>query len=280
MNSLDNILSGSSTTAPEGQTTEQEQVTQTGTTEGQTTEGETGQTEGQAGGGEGQAGQKMVPLEALHGERAKVKRYTEEVADFRKSNEALQRQVGELLQRVPVPKQEQPVAPDWFENPQAATRHEVSQVAAPEFERINQTLLAIAKDTAVGRFSEAEVDGAEQAFIKAMQDRSLDPSDYQRVVNSPNRYAEAVKWHKRQQAQAEIGDDPAAFKAKLEAEIRAKLEAELNGGNGQQTQQQQRPAPVTPSNLAGARNVGTRTGPAWSGPAPLGDIFSRMRPQQ
>jgi hypothetical protein len=33
--------------------------------------------------GEGQ-GQKMVPHEALHAEKQKVKRYTEEVADFRK----------------------------------------------------------------------------------------------------------------------------------------------------------------------------------------------------
>jgi hypothetical protein len=30
-----------------------------------------------------------------------------------------------------------------------------------------------------------------------------------------------------------------------------------------------------PSNLAGARNVGRRMGPAWSGPTPLNDIFKR-----
>ena len=42
-------------------------------------------------------------------------------------------------------------------------------------------------------------------------------------------------------------------------------------------QQQQRRGPVYPSNLAGARNVGTRSGPAWSGPTPLDDIFDRGR---
>ena len=36
-------------------------------------------------------------------------------------------------------------------------------------------------------------------------------------------------------------------------------------------------ATVAPSNLAGARNVGTRSGPAWSGPASLNDIFDRGR---
>lgn len=50
---------------------------------------------------------------------------------------------------------------------------------------------------------------------------------------------------------------------------------------GRQQHQQQRSmenilgAPVFPSNLAQARNVGKRWGPAWSGPTPLRDIFKR-----
>lgn len=36
-------------------------------------------------------------------------------------------------------------------------------------------------------------------------------------------------------------------------------------------------AQVMPSNLAAARNVGTRSSPAWAGPSPLKDIFSRPR---
>lgn len=44
----------------------------------------------------------------------------------------------------------------------------------------------------------------------------------------------------------------------------------------QQQQQQRAPMPqVFPSNLAGARNVGSRSGPAWSGPTPIKDIFDR-----
>ena len=45
-----------------------------------------------------------------------------------------------------------------------------------------------------------------------------------------------------------------------------------------QAAQPQRPAPVFPSNLAGARNVGSRSGPAWSGPPSLDDIFDRSQP--
>jgi hypothetical protein len=45
----------------------------------------------------------------------------------------------------------------------------------------------------------------------------------------------------------------------------------------QQHQQQQRGGAVMPSNFSRARNVGSRSGPAWSGPTPLNDIFARER---
>ena len=50
--------------------------------------------------------------------------------------------------------------------------------------------------------------------------------------------------------------------------------AHLNGLLSDQAQPQQRSA-VMPSNFAGARSVGRRTGPAWAGPTPLNDIFNR-----
>ncbi len=220
-------------------------------------------------------GQKMVPHAALHASKEKVKRYTEEVADFRKSNEALTRQVSELLQRVPVPQRapEQPI-PDFFDDPRKATQHEVQQAVSPQFEQITQTLLAIARDNAETRFTPEKVSEAEQAFISAMQSQKLDPADYHKVVGSPNRYAAAVQWHQRQLAQAEIGDDPAAFKAKLEAEILAKHGiTPSDPANPAATPQKPGAAPVMPSNLATVRNAGARAGPTWSGPTQLSDIF-------
>lgn len=262
---LDNILSGGGD-VPE--TIVKEQVTQVAEGEGQQE-----QPEAQ---GEGEAGQRTVPHEALHAEKQKVKRYTEEVSDLRKSNEALQRQMTEVLQRIPVPKQEPAAKPDWFENPELATQTAVQSTVSPQFAQINQQLLAIARDNAETRFTPEVVNTAEQEFIKALQSKTLDPADYQKVVSSPNRYAAAVQWHKRQLAQAEIGDDPAAFKARLEAEILAKhgLTAE---GAAAEVPAQQKPA-VMPSDFAGARNVGSRSGPAWSGPPSLQDIFDTSRP--
>jgi hypothetical protein len=48
----------------------------------------------------------------------------------------------------------------------------------------------------------------------------------------------------------------------------------------QQPQAQQRRTAVMPSNFAGARNVGVRSGPAWSGPQSVSEIFGEHRAAQ
>ncbi len=143
-------------------------------------------------------GTRMVPHQALHAERQKVRRYTEEVADFRKAlaetNAAFERRMAQLVEAI-VPRQGPPPPPDFFDNPEAATRHEVVQTVSPEFDRINQTLHSFARDQAIGRFDEGKVNDAEQAFLGALRTGQLDPADYGRVVGSANRYAEAVAWY-------------------------------------------------------------------------------------
>lgn len=270
MESMDSILSGSGETAPEGQTTETEQVANTATTgegqAGQETEGETG---------EGDQQGRMVPMQALEKEKHKVKRYTEEVASFRNTVEAQSRQIAELMQRIPVPQQPKPEPTDFFADPDKALNERLQNHLGQAFGPVQEQLQAQAHMLAGIKFGDDKVAEAEKAFLAAVQARTLDPADYHRVRNSPNRYAEAVKWHQRQQAQAEIGEDPAAYKARIEAEIREKVLAEINGGNGQQAQRQAAPAGTMPSNLAAARNTGSRSGPAWAGPASLQDIFDR-----
>jgi hypothetical protein len=268
MADLDTLLSGSSEAVTGN---EQEQVTQVA-------EGESQQEQPEAEGNEGDSGgQRMVPQQALHAEKQKVKRYTEQVSDFQRqlseTNAAWERRMAQLVEAVK-PKQEAAPQPDWFENPEAATQNAVRSSVSPQFEQINQQLLAIARDNAETRFTPETVNEAEQAFISAYQSQKLDPADYQKVVSSPNRYAAAVQWFKRQQAQAEIGDDPAAFRAKVEAEILAKHG--ITPGEPQAAPAG-RAAPVMPSNLAGARNVGARSGPVWSGPSSIDDIFNRTR---
>lgn len=264
--SLDSLLSGGGN-APE---VIEEEVAQVAEAEPQ----EQTETEG----GEPEATTRMVPHEALHAEKQKVKRYTEQVSDFQRqlseTNAAWERRMAELVKAVS-PKAEPEQKPDWFENPEIATQHAVQSTVSPQFEQINQTLQANAQLIAGIKYGDDAVSTAEQAFLQAVQSRQLDPSDYQKVVNSPNRYAAAVQWHKAQQAKAEIGDDPAAFRAKLEAEILAKHGLTPDGGAAEQKQ----PAAqaVMPSNLNAARNVGGRSAPAWNGPPSLTDIFDTRR---
>lgn len=272
MNTLDSILSTGGESAPAEQTTEENNVTQqtAGEAEGQTEQAATeADTEGES---EQQGG--MVPRQALDKEKHKVRRYTEEVAEFRRTIEAQQRQIGELMQRIPVPKQEQQAPPDWYENPNGAMDHHLVQRLGPIFDQFEQRLHTFARENANHSFGADKVADAEKAFLSAVQAGQVDQADYQKVVGSPNRWAAAYQWHQRQIAAREIGDDPAAYRAKVEAELRDKIMAEMNGGNGQQ-QAHQSPAAVMPSNLAAARNVGSRSGPAWAGPPSLRDILSR-----
>lgn len=265
---LDEILSsGRDGNSPGPDTTEQPVSQEQPTTGAETQPAEGGEAEPET--HQLPDGRKTVPIEALHAERGKVRRYTEEVADFRKqlveSNAAWERRMAQVLEAIKPPQQPQQ-APDFFDDPAKATQHAV----APHFQQFEQVLMANAKLVAGVKFGDDEVDKAEQAFIQAVNTGAVDQADFQKVVGSPNRYAAAVQWHKRQQVQAEIGDDPAAYREKVKQEILAELQ---NGGaapNGQQAQ-----ALNLPSNLASARNVGARTGPAWGGPKPLGEIFKR-----
>lgn len=59
----------------------------------------------------------------------------------------------------------------------------------------------------------------------------------------------------------EVGDDPAAYRAKIEAEIRAQL------------QSQAQPQVNVPTSLNGARSVAQRSAPTWTGPTPLDNIL-------
>lgn len=270
MNSLDNILSGQGDAVSEQNNVEE--VTQAAT-EGQQAEGEQQVDAEQQ--EEQQQGQKMVPHEALHAEKQKTKRYTEEVSSLRQEiadrDAAWERRITALME-AQKPKPEPQQKPDWFENPDAAAQHTMQEAVNPRFDAVNRMLMENARLVAGVKYGDDKIEAADKAFMEAVQSGKIDPADYQKVTTAPNIFAAAVQWHQRQQAQAEIGDDPAAYKQRLRDELKAELLAELQQGNGQQTQQRTQ---VMPSDLAGARNTGSRSGPAWSGPPTLQDIFAR-----
>jgi hypothetical protein len=104
----------------------------------------------------------------------------------------------------------------------------------------------------------------------AARDQSLFPKLY----SQPHPYAWMQREVERQRVLRDVGDDPTAFRAKVEAEARAKWEAELaqqpmNGGNGHAVS----PAAGLAPSLANARSVAGRTTTTFTGPPPLEALF-------
>lgn len=219
-----------------------------------------------------------VPHAALHAERQKVKRYTEQVAEFQtkleQQNAQWEQRFAQMMSAV-APKQAQPepaAPPDIWDDPNAFIRSQAMEMVNP----LQQRMMAMAREVAEVRFQPDTVKAAEEAFNRATQTGQIDPVEYNRIQSSPNPFAAAVQWHQKTAVMSEIGADPAAYKAKLAEEIRAQVMAEIQQGSTQQAAPE-RPAPVMPGNFATGRNVGARNGPGWSGPSRLEDIIGSRR---
>lgn len=263
MADLDSILSGKGAVASEPEpVTETPEVAEA--PELNTQEEDQTQDEGTEG------GTKMVPHEALHAEKQKVKRYTEQVAAFEaklnEQNTAWERRFEQLIGAVK-PKEPEKEAPDFWNDPDGFVKGALTPIQQQMAEQREQFAQMLAEQ----QHGADVVQGAVKALETELRSNPAASGVYQQIMAQRNPYTAVVEWHKRHQTQAEIGSDPEAYKAKLREDLKAEILAELQGAQQEQAQA----VPVMPSNLAGARNVGTRSGPAWSGPQPLNDIFKR-----
>lgn len=266
MKSVDEILSGGGE-AVRPETTTEQPVTQVAEAPAAEQPGEQEQASEPERQGEQAEGQKTVPLAALHAEKQKVKRYTEEVADFRQklaSQEAMLQQLLAAQQRAQQPVQPQE-PPDFYADPSRAVHHEVQ----PYFAQMQQRMDMLFQNVAEQKHGADAVKSAISEWEALAAQNGISPAEIEMVAGSANKFDAVVSWQK----QREILKDPDGFKSRIEAELRAKIEAELRG-------QQGAPAirtnpTVMPSNLSTVRNVGSRSGPAWAGPTPLQDIFKR-----
>lgn len=272
MSSLESILSGEREPAPVEATTTQ-------IAQPETTQEPQGQPEPSSDEDPQPNEQGMVPVAALQATREKAKRkYTETVSDFEKRMaEVEQRNEQRFAQLIAQlqPKQAQPEpapAPEIWDDPNAFVRSQAMEMVSP----LRQQMLAMAREVAEVRYQPDAVKAAEDAFNNAARTGQIDPVEYNRIQSSPNPFAAAVQWHQKTTTMAEIGSDPAAYKAKLAEEIRAQVMAELQQGNTPPAATE-RPAPVMPGNFATGRNVGARSGPAYAGPPSLEDIIGTRR---
>lgn len=183
--------------------------------------------------------EKHVPLAALEAERSGRRDWKEKALRFEGELKAMRDERTRREQ----PQDQQPLDP--------------VQVA----ENRIQTMVLNASEAMARRVHGQDVvDKAFDRFQKAVE---KDPTLYQRVMSQPDPWDSVVREAKRMELLEEVGDDPAAYRKKIEAEIRATLTADPTT-----------PArPALPQSLAGARSSAARTAPGFNGPPPLSSLF-------
>lgn len=178
---------------------------------------------------------KHVPLEALEAERKGRQDWKERAIRYEEELKQLRQQVQQPAQQ---PQQDPVVA----------------------YQQRLETVLLNASERAVRKELGDEV--VNKAFARMQQEFAKNPALHQQVLANPDPWRETVTQGQRLMAMDEIGSDPSAYRAKLEAEIRASLSAAPAAPA----------APAVPQSLAGARSAGAR-GTTFTGPTPMETIF-------
>ena len=144
-----------------------------------------------------------VPIGVMLDERDK-RRMAEQRA------EAYARQLQEFQAR-----QQQQQRPEFWEQPENNIDYRIQQALQPYAQQLVAQRETFARALAETQHGSDKVSAA----FKDISDRinSGDPSarfDYQRIMSEPNPYSALVDLHKQRQTIAEIGSDPAAYRAK------------------------------------------------------------------
>lgn len=188
--------------------------------------------------------EKHVPLAAYEAERAKRQDWKEKAIRAEERARLLEEQAAGRNQ----PPQEQP-------------QMDPAELHAARTESL---FLDQSEKLAVKEHGKEIVDKAFEWFDA---ERQKNPALHKQVLAGRDPYGDMVAMHQRHAALAEIGEDPAAYKAR----IRAEIEAELKGSTGT-TPPVKAPAAPLPKSLADARSSAVRTA-TWSGPTPLNAIL-------
>lgn len=188
-----------------------------------------------------------VPLTELLSEREKRKaadQRREEAERRAIEHEAMLKAYQRLIDQQQRPSQQaqQQTPPDFFTDPDAAIQHHLSRIEQAALNRhINQSE-RFARRAHGDKLVDEALAAAKSVGIAARFAESADPFD------------DLVSWHKRARAMAEVGDDPAAYRTRIETEVRAKVLAELKNGGASPA------SPQFPGSLAGATQQGSQGG--------------------
>lgn len=174
-----------------------------------------------------------IPISALLDEREKRQQAAREA-------EELRRKLAEYEAAKEQPK------PDFYADPEAA------------LQSVQKAAQSIALNTKLetSRFL-AERDHGAETVAAAYAFFDANPHLSSQLISSPSPFHEAVKVYQRHKTMEEIGDDPSAYRARIEQEVRERLLAEMQTAT---------PAPkAPPPSMAAVPATGNSKAPPASG---------------
>lgn len=213
-------------------------------------------------------GEELVPRRAFDALRHQRHDWKAKAIEAETKRAELERQLNEAKAAANRPPPMPAPVPEEVPNPavdpagyHAYVQNQIARDATNQ--RLNMSEMLLRRE----KGAEA-VDSAIAEFKVAAE---RDPGLFRQLYSQPDPYGWAYAHVERLRLLAEVGDDPAAFKAKIEADARAKWEAE---------RAIPAPRPVSPAagmapSLANARSVAGRSAPTYTGPTPLEAIFGR-----
>lgn len=191
-------------------------------------------------------------------EPKEVAAFKQAAIEERRKRQALEAEIARLREAQAAP-QEPPR--DFFENPDEA----FEQRLTPKLKEMEQRMLDRVYNAmeAAARARYQDYDEKREIFLQLAQE---DPSIVAGLQTAPDPAEYAYTTAKRLSVLREIGDDPDAYRKKVEAEIRERVMAEM-------AQRKPVPAVVPPSSLNAEKSPVSSQN--WGGPTPITSIFSR-----
>jgi len=205
-------------------------------------------------------GKSYIPQQVLERERKRRQDWKEKAARLEGELAAYRAQQEQARQ--PQPEQMPPLAPiDPAQDPVGFTA------------RLQQVLLNERLNNSEERLREKIGDEKLNEYVNefkqlAQRDQTL----FGKLYSQTNPYAWMAREVDRLRHLREVGDDPSAYRARIEAEARAKWEAEAAA----------KPPPVSPAagmqpSLATARSVAGRTASTWTGEPSLEEVLAPVQ---
>lgn len=197
-----------------------------------------------------------VPYAAMKAEREKRQERERELQETSRRMAELERQLQEL--RNPAQPQQQHKPVEIWEDPDAFINQRVQAVEAKANDRLYAALEAQARET---------YPDYDEVFAVVQEHAKTNPAIGQKVLSAPNPALAAYKLGKQLAEQKQM-EDPAAYRARIEAEIRAQIAAESKAKG----EAKRKAADAIPPDLSSSRNVaGTAV--------PVADDFDALFPR-